>query len=150
MIKATTIGVTVEMLESARKRCKSPRRNSKDRQRWSRDNHTEKLPEIDFRWLYIFFLPARNLHSPAAVGLVLASSVGLFTLSMTFGTTYLRYYLPVLAVVWQCLPGNRYFEYCNNLHTYDTICILLCTLCLTMHTVYSMHAEVGLVARPGT
>jgi hypothetical protein len=74
------------LLEEARKkRRKSPRGKSKDRQSESSDKD-EKIPEINIRWLYVFFLSARNLHVPAAFCLALASSVGLFTLSMTFGT----------------------------------------------------------------
>jgi hypothetical protein len=77
------------LLAGARKkRRKSPRGKSKDRQRESSDKNDENIPEINIRWLYVFFLSARNLHVPAAFCLALASSVGLFTLSMTFGTPY--------------------------------------------------------------
>ena len=69
------------MLEGARKkRRKSPRRKSKDRQSVSSDK-IEDFPDINVRWLYVFFLSARNLHVPAAFCLALASSVGLSTLS---------------------------------------------------------------------
>jgi hypothetical protein len=88
------------MLEGARKkRRKSPRRKSKDRQSASSDKD-EYFPDINVRWLYVFFLSARNLHVPAAVCLALASSVGLSTLSMTFGTPYTTAVIvPLLAVV---------------------------------------------------
>ena len=60
----------------------------------------EKLPEIDVCQLYLFFLSARHLHFPAAVYLVLASSVGLFMLSMITGTSYATaVFFPQLAVV---------------------------------------------------
>ena len=48
----------------------------------------EKLPRIDVCRLYLFFLSARRLHFPAADYLVLATSVGLFMLSMITGTSY--------------------------------------------------------------
>jgi hypothetical protein len=74
------------LLAGARKkRRKSPRGKSKDRQRESSDKNDENIPEINIRWLYVFFL---SVHVPAAFCLALASSVGLFTLSMTFGTPY--------------------------------------------------------------
>ena len=90
----------MRMLEGARKkRRKSPRRKSKDRQSVSSDK-IEDFPDINVRWLYVFFLSARNLHVPAAVCLALASSVGLSTLSMTFGTPYTTAVIvPLLAVV---------------------------------------------------
>ena len=79
------------MLARARKRPKSPqRRKSKDRQNHSSDsdNYDDRLANFNIRWLYVFFLSARNLHVPVAFCCALASSVGLFTLSMTFGTPY--------------------------------------------------------------
>jgi hypothetical protein len=90
----------MRMLEGARKkRRKSPRRKSKDRQSVSSDKD-EYLPDINVRWLYVFFLSARNIHVPAAFCLALASSVGLSTLSMTFGTPYTTAVIvPLLAVV---------------------------------------------------
>ena len=60
----------------------------------------ENFSVINIRWLYVFFLSARNLHVPAAFCLALASSVGLSTLSMTFGTPYTTAVIvPLLAVV---------------------------------------------------
>ena len=60
----------------------------------------ENLPGIDVCLLYLFFLSARHLHFPAAVHLVLASSVGLFMLSMITGTSYATaVFFPQLAVV---------------------------------------------------
>jgi hypothetical protein len=60
----------------------------------------EKLPRIDVCRLYLFFLSARHLHFPAAVYLVLATSVGLFMLSMITGTSYATaVFFPQLAVV---------------------------------------------------
>ena len=60
----------------------------------------ENTPRIDVCRLYLFFLSARHLHFPAAVYLVLASSVGLFMLSMITGTSYATaVFFPQLAVV---------------------------------------------------
>ena len=60
----------------------------------------EKLPRIDVCRLYLFFLSARHLHFPAAVYLVLATSAGLFMLSMITGTSYATaVFFPQLAVV---------------------------------------------------
>ncbi len=54
------------LLEGARKKQrKSPRGKSKDRQSESSDKD-EKFLEINIRWLYVFYLSARNLHVPAA------------------------------------------------------------------------------------
>jgi len=59
----------------------------------------EKLPRIDVCRLYLFFLSARHLHFPAAVYLVLATSVGSFMLSMITGTSYATaVFFPQLAV----------------------------------------------------
>ena len=56
----------------------------------------------------MFFLSARNLHVPAAFCLALASSVGLFTLGVTFGTLYTTaIILPLLAAV--CLEIAWFF-----------------------------------------
>jgi hypothetical protein len=60
----------------------------------------ENLPRIDICWLYLFFLSARHLHFPAAVFILLASSIGLFMLSMITGTSYTTaVFFPQLAVV---------------------------------------------------
>jgi len=60
----------------------------------------ETLPRIDICWLYLFFLSARHLHFPAAVFIVLASSVGLFMFSMITGTSYTTaVFFPQLTVV---------------------------------------------------
>ena len=60
----------------------------------------DKLPVIDVCRLYPFFLSARHLHFPAAVYLVLATSVGSFMLSMITGTSYATaVFFPQLAVV---------------------------------------------------
>jgi hypothetical protein len=86
---------------------KSSRGKSKDRQSESSDKD-EDFPVINIRWLYVFFLSARNLHVPAAFCLALASSVELFTLSMTFGTPYTTAVIvPLLAgvcleIAWFC------------------------------------------------
>ena len=91
------------LLAGARKkRRKSPRGKSKDRQSESSDKD-EVFPVINIRWLYVFFLSARNVHVPAAICLALASSVGLSTLSMTFGALHNCCYC---AFTCWCLPGN--------------------------------------------
>ncbi len=60
----------------------------------------DKLSGVGVCWLYVFFLSARHLHIPAAVGLVLASSVGLLMLSIISGTSYTAaVFLPQLAFV---------------------------------------------------
>jgi hypothetical protein len=96
------------LVERARKkRRKSPQRKSQDRQSESSDKD-EDFPVINVRWLYVFFLSARNLHVPAAFCLALASSVGLSTLNMTFGTPYATAVIvPLLAgvcleIAWFC------------------------------------------------
>jgi hypothetical protein len=71
-------------------------------------NQGEKLPRIDVCRLYLFFLSARHLHFPAAVYLVLASSVGLFMLSLITGTSYAtavffpQLIVVFLEIVWFC------------------------------------------------
>lgn len=98
------------MLNSARRRrSRSPRRSKSPRNRKKElADKGEKLPCIDIRWLYVFFLSARHLHFVASVCLVLACSVGLLTLIMTFDTTCTIFFIvPLLAVVcldiaWYC------------------------------------------------
>jgi hypothetical protein len=117
------------LLEGARKkRRKSPRRKSKDRQSESSDKD-EDFPVINIRWLYVFFLSARNLHVPAAFCLALASSVGLSTLSMTFGTPYTTAVIvPLLAVVcleiaWFCFFRPAVFASAPYGRNYSSIVV---------------------------
>ncbi len=89
----------------------SQRRRSKDRQSVRRQSWSKTACNqysLAVVQLYVFFLSARNLHVPAAFCLALASSVGLFMLSMTFGTPYITaLILPLLAgvcleIAWFC------------------------------------------------
>ena len=79
------------MLTFARKRRRSrspPVRKGRMDSEMEPTDQGEKLPRIDVCRLYLFFLSARHLHFPAAVYLVLASSVGLFMLSRISITTF--------------------------------------------------------------
>ena len=91
------------MLTCARKRRRSrspPVRKGPMDSEMELTDQGEKLPRIDVCRLYLFFLSARHLHFPAAVYLVLATSAGLFMLSMITGTSYpTAVFSPQLAVV---------------------------------------------------
>ena len=97
----------------------------------------EKLPRIDVCRLCLFFLSARHLHFPAAVFIVLASSVGLFMFSMITGTSYTTaVFFPQLAVVfleiaWFCFARpavvvsvksrkNRYLQGIGKFRAYPS------------------------------
>ena len=89
------------MLAASRRRRRSPvkKRRSSSNDPQSRTD-TKPLPAMQVRFLYAYFLSARHLHISAAVLLLLASAVGLFTLSITLGTTYIStVILPQLAIV---------------------------------------------------
>ena len=93
--------VTMRQLAASRRRRKSPTKNSRSRSKDPKSRtDPETLPEVKVRFLYAYFLSARHLHISAAVLLLLASAVGLFTLSITLGTTYIStVILPQLAIV---------------------------------------------------
>ena len=62
------------------------------------------LPEVGVCLLYKYFLSSRHLHFPAAVWFALASSIGLYMLSIIFGTAvfFLQLAVICLEIIWFC------------------------------------------------
>ena len=88
------------MLSQARKK-PQPQKKCEDHDMESDESTDDKISgRMGVWWLYVFFLSARHLHFPAAVGLVVTSSVGLLMLSIISCTSYTAaVFLPLLALV---------------------------------------------------